>query len=31
MHLPAEAPELHPARAPPRSDRDGRDAEDWVN
>jgi len=31
MHLPAEAPELHPARAPPRADRDGRDAEDWVN
>jgi hypothetical protein len=31
MHLPADAPELHPARPPPGRDRDGRDAEDWVN
>jgi hypothetical protein len=29
--LQAEAPELHPARPPPRADREGRDAEDWVN
>jgi len=31
MHLPADVPELHPARPPPGRDRDGRDAEDWVN
>jgi len=28
MHLPAEAPELHPARPPPRQPESG---EDWVN
>ncbi len=31
MHLSADVPELHPARPPPRWDRDGRNAEDWVN
>jgi hypothetical protein len=31
MHLPADVPELHPARPPPGRDGDGRDAEDWVN
>ena len=31
MHLPADVPELHPARPPPGRDRDRRDAEDWVN
>ena len=31
MHLPADVPELHPARPPPGRDRDGRDAEDWLN
>lgn len=31
MHLSAAVPELHPARPPPGRDRDGRDAEDWVN
>ena len=31
MHLPADVPELHPARPPPGRDRNGRDAEDWVN
>jgi hypothetical protein len=31
MHLPADVPELHPARPPPGRDRDGRDAEDYVN
>jgi hypothetical protein len=29
MHLPTEVPELHPARPPPGSDREARDAEDW--
>jgi hypothetical protein len=29
MHLPAEVPELHPARPPPATDREARDAEDW--
>ena len=28
MHLPAETPELHPARPPPRQPESG---EDWVN
>jgi hypothetical protein len=27
-HLPSQ---LHPARPPPGRDRDGRDAEDWLN
>ena len=31
MHLPAEAPQLHPARPPPGRDREARDAEDYVN
>ncbi len=31
MHLSADVPELHPARPPPGRDRDGRNAEDWVN
>jgi hypothetical protein len=31
MHLPADVPELHPARPPPGRDRDGRNEEDWVN
>jgi hypothetical protein len=31
MHLPADAPELQPARPPPGCDRDGRDVEEWVN
>ncbi len=31
MHLPADVPELHPARPPPGHDREERDAEDWVN
>ena len=31
MHLPADAPDLHPARPPPGSDREGQVAEDWVN
>ena len=29
MHLPTEVPELHPARPPPGSEREARDAEDW--
>jgi len=28
MHLPADAPELHPARPPPPATGDG---EDWLN
>jgi hypothetical protein len=31
MHLPTEIPQLHPARPPPTSCREARDAEDWVN
>jgi hypothetical protein len=31
MHLPAELPELHPARPPPASERAEREAEDWAN
>ena len=31
MHLPASVPELHPARPPPGSDREARDAEEWEN
>ena len=31
MHLPAELPELHPARPPPASEQAEREAEDWVN
>lgn len=31
MHLPTEVPELHPARPPPGREREGRDAQDWVN
>ena len=30
MHLPAEAPELHPARPPP-GERETQEAEEWVN
>jgi hypothetical protein len=31
MHLPADVPELHPARPPPGRDRAEAEAEDWVN
>jgi hypothetical protein len=31
MHLPAEVPQPHAARSPPASEREARDAEDWVN
>jgi hypothetical protein len=31
MHLPTAVPELHPARAPPSSERVAWDAEDWVS
>ena len=31
MHLPAEAPELHPARPPPGGDREARGGEDTLN
>jgi len=31
IHLPADVPELHPARPPPGRAGDGRDAEGWVN
>ncbi len=31
MHLPAEVPELHPARPPPGADREAQDAEDWLS
>ena len=31
MHLPADVPELHPARPPPGRDGGGRDGEDWVS
>jgi hypothetical protein len=31
MHLPADAPELHPARPPPAQDGDGPEAEDTLN
>jgi len=31
MHLPADVPELHPARPPPGRDRVAREAEDYVN
>jgi hypothetical protein len=31
MHLPGEAPELHPARPPPGRDREAQQAEDRVN
>jgi hypothetical protein len=31
MHLPADVPELHPARPPPTQDRAEAEAEDWVN
>jgi hypothetical protein len=31
MHLPAEVPELHPARPPPERDGAGQESEDWVN
>ena len=31
MQLPADVPELHPARPPPGRDGGGRDAEDWVS
>jgi hypothetical protein len=31
MHLPAEAPELHPARPPPGRDREALQVENWVN
>jgi len=31
MHLPADVPELHPARPPPTRARAARDVEEWVN
>ena len=31
MHLPAEVPELHPARPPPGADWEARGAEDLTN
>ncbi len=31
MHLPADVPELHPARPPPGSEREARDGEDQLN
>jgi hypothetical protein len=31
MHLPADVPELHPARPPPRCDGQEADGEDWPN
>jgi hypothetical protein len=31
MHLPADVPELHPARPPPRAEREARDREDQLN
>jgi hypothetical protein len=31
MHLPADVPELHPARPPAAADREAGDAEEWVN
>jgi hypothetical protein len=31
MHLPAEVPELHPARSPLPADREARDVEEWLN
>jgi hypothetical protein len=31
MHLPADVPELHPARPPPATEREAREEEDWVS
>jgi hypothetical protein len=31
MHLPSDAPELHPARGPPEEHRESRDEEDYLN
>jgi hypothetical protein len=31
MHLPADVPELHPARPPPGSDREAGDGEHYLN
>jgi hypothetical protein len=31
MHLPSDAPELHPARGPPEEHRESRDGEDYLN
>ena len=31
MHLPADVPELHPARPPPQAVREGQEAEDRLN
>jgi len=31
MHLPADVPELHPARPPPQPEREARGAEDLIN
>jgi hypothetical protein len=31
MHLPADVPELHPARPPPTTDRAAREEDDWLN
>lgn len=31
MDLPADVPELHPARPPPTTERAAREEEDWVN
>jgi hypothetical protein len=31
MHLPSDAPELHPARGPPEEHRESREGEDYLN
>ncbi len=31
MHLPADAPKLHPARPPPGREGEAREAEDYLN
>jgi hypothetical protein len=31
MHLPADVPELHPARPPPGDDREARNREEQLN
>ena len=31
MHLPADVPELHPARPPPAGDGEEQEPQDWLN